>query len=142
METMPLVEVTRSGYVESRHRGTIVVVQDGKIVDSIGDPQMVVSERSTAKPFQLLPLLNNGGLEQFKLKFNEIAIMVSSHNGETGHVATVRDILSKGGFSENDLKCGTHPPFHFWITEKIFEETGSGPQSIHNNCSGKHAGKL
>ena len=141
-EPVPLVEVTRSGVVECRHRGSIAVIEKGKLVDCIGDPHVVTPERSTAKPFQILALLKRGGIEAFRLELDEIAVMVSSHNGEPQHVSTVRRILKKGGIDESKLRCGTHSPFFFWLTEAIFRESGRGPQPIHNNCSGKHAGML
>ncbi|MBM3175192.1 MAG: asparaginase [Chloroflexi bacterium] len=141
-EPVPLVEVTRSGIVECRHRGSIAIVGRGKLVDYIGDPHFMTPERSTAKPFQILALLKGGGIEAFGLGLDEIAVMVSSHNGEPQHVGTVRRILKKGGIDERKLGCGTHPPFFFWLTEAIFRENAQGPQPIHNNCSGKHAGML
>ena len=141
-ELVPLVEVTRSGVVESRHRGSIAIVEEGNLVDWIGNPYVVTPERSTAKPFQILALLKRGGIEAFGLELDEIAVMVSSHNGEPRHVNTIRRILEKGGMDESKLRCGTHPPFFFWLTEAIFRENARGPQPIHNNCSGKHAGML
>ena len=56
----PLVEVKRGGLTESRHRGHVVAVEpDGNIVAYLGAPQTVTFLRSSAKPFQALPLLTS-----------------------------------------------------------------------------------
>ena len=141
-QSIPLVEVRRSGVVECVHRGSIAIVENGKLIGSIGNPYTVTPERSTAKPFQILSLLKNGGIDAFCLELEEIAVMVSSHNGEDRHVQTVRNILKKACIDEHRLACGIHPPFFFSITESLFWHTCSGPRPIHNNCSGKHAGML
>ena len=46
-----LVEVTRGGITESRHRGHIVAVEpDGAIAANLGAPETVTYLRSSAKP--------------------------------------------------------------------------------------------
>ena len=51
-----LVEVTRGGMVESRHRGAVAVVDAlGKVIFSAGDVSAPVYARSSAKPLQALP---------------------------------------------------------------------------------------
>ncbi len=141
-ECVPLVEITRSGVVEERHRGSLVIIQDDRIVWSLGDPQIQTPMRSTAKPFQLLPLLVKGGAVAYGLTKAEIAVMASSHNGEKSHVRTIRGILDKSNLDESLLKCGTHPAYFEWITEERLRETGEAGTSIHNNCSGKHTSML
>jgi len=141
-DVIPLVEVTRSGVIECTHRGSIAIVENGSLVDSLGDPTVVTPMRSTAKPFQVLALLEAGGIEEFGLTLDEIAVMVSSHNGEPRHVQTVRNLLHKAGLDESSLHCGTHPAYFAWITRDVFRETGSDVRPVHNNCSGKHAGML
>lgn len=138
---IPLVEVTRSGVVECRHRGSIAVVQDGRLIDAIGDPATVTPARSTAKPFQLLALIEKGGVDAFSLTSMEIAMLVSSHNAEEAHLDTLRGILRKGGLVEQQLRCGTHAPFFPWIAEAIARQHGQ-PCPIHHNCSGNHTGML
>src|SRR6185437_2521639 len=50
------VAVTRGEIVESTHRVHAVAVQDGKVVAAAGDPDLMVSLRSSAKPIQALLL--------------------------------------------------------------------------------------
>ena len=53
-----LVEVTRGGRVESRHRGVVAVVDvDGGVAFQVGDIDAPVFPRSAVKAFQALPLL-------------------------------------------------------------------------------------
>jgi L-asparaginase II len=59
----PLVEVKRGSITESRHRGHIVAVEpDGNIVARSGS-ENVTFLRSSAKPFQALPLLVSGAAD-------------------------------------------------------------------------------
>ena len=63
MTAQPLFEVTRGEIVESVHYGSIVVVNSqGKLIASYGDPQAVAFLRSSAKPFQVLPFVEGGGV--------------------------------------------------------------------------------
>ena len=49
-EDAVLAMATRSGSVESWHRGSLVVVEGGRIVHALGDPQQLVYCRSAVKP--------------------------------------------------------------------------------------------
>ena len=65
-QTETLVEVTRGGRVESEHRGAIAVVDaNGKLIAHVGDVDLVSYLRSSAKPFQLLPLIESGAADRF-----------------------------------------------------------------------------
>ena len=141
-EPIPLVEVTRSGVVECRHRGSIAVVQDGRLVDAVGDPSTITPARSTAKPFQLLALIEQGGVHAFSLSLPEIAVLASSHNAEAEQISTLRGILRKSGLDEADLRCGTPAPFSPGIAAAAARDTGGTPRPIHHNCSGNHIGML
>jgi L-asparaginase II len=142
MEAEILAEVIRGATVESIHRGHLVVVDgDGEIVAQVGNPDMVTFWRSSAKPFQLLPFLLNGGAARFEFSESEIALACGSHSGESFHVETVEKMLGKGGFTESDLQCGAHFPFDEKTAEQMIKN-GVKPTSLHNNCSGKHAAML
>src|SRR5512144_484209 len=87
----PLVELTRGPLVESIHLGALTVVDaSGKIVASVGDPNMVANLRSSSKPFQSLPLIENGGAERFGMTDREISITCASHSGTDEHVAVLK----------------------------------------------------
>ena len=76
---VPLVETTRGPIVESIHYGAIAVCDpSGKLIASVGDPNMVVFLRSSSKPFQILPLVEGGGMERFGLTERELAVMCAS----------------------------------------------------------------
>jgi L-asparaginase II len=138
----PLVEVTRGGRLEAIHFGAIVVVDShGCLVAHLGDPDGVTYLRSTAKPFQLLPLVESGAADRFGFTDRELATMAASHSGEPRHVETVRGILDKIGLGEDALLCGAHWPLSEETTRAL-RASGREPTPIHNNCSGKHAGML
>jgi L-asparaginase II len=138
----PVVAVWRGEYVESVHRGRHVISDArGETVDSLGDPGGYVYLRSTAKPFQALPLVFSGAADAFRLSGEEIAVACASHSAEPRHLAAVRSILRKAGLSEDDLQSGAHPPMHTPTAARL-ARNGEQPRPIHGNCSGKHAGML
>lgn len=139
---VPLARVYRGGRVESLHAGSIAVVDsDGRLLAFAGDPSFVTCIRSAAKPFQALPLLENGGVDEFELTPEEIALTCASHGGEPLHVATAAALLRKGDFDEEDLLCGAHLPYDEKAAADV-RASGDDPSPLHNNCSGKHAGML
>ena len=141
-ETETLVEVTRGGRVESEHRGAIAVVDaTGKLMVHVGDVQLISYLRSSAKPFQLLPLIESGAADRLGFTDAELAIIAGSHSGEPRHVAAVQSILNKVGLPDSALQCGIHAPFDL-DAAKALRAAGSEPTVLHNNCSGKHAGML
>ncbi len=141
-KTVPLVEVVRGGVVESRHFGSAAVVDaDGVLIASAGDPQALTFLRSAAKPFQALPLVEEGVVDAFRLTPAELALCCASHEGEAAHVDGARSILRKSGSDESLLRCGAHAPYSSAAALKL-AASGQPPEPIHNNCSGKHAGML
>ena len=49
--TIPLIKVTRGDVIEAVHRGALAVVDSaGQMLAQAGDPNWVVSMRSSAKP--------------------------------------------------------------------------------------------
>ncbi len=138
----PLVEVRRGAITESRHRGHIVAVEpDGNIVASLGAPHNVTFLRSSAKPFQALPLLLTGAAERFDFNDREVALACASHNGEPIHTEIAASMLKKIGLGPEALKCGVHEPYSPEATLELRAQ-GVEPNVLHNNCSGKHAGML
>lgn len=138
----PLVEVTRGGLTESRHRGHVVAVEpDGTIVAYAGAPETVTFLRSSAKPFQSLPLLVSGAADRFGFTDEEIALACASHNGEPIHTQIVEAMLKKIGLDREALQCGAHEPYGVEAA-RVLRERGEAPNALHNNCSGKHAGML
>jgi len=137
-----LANVYRGPHVESFHTGSIAVVDArGRLLAFAGDPDLRTSIRSAAKPFQAIPLLEYGGVEEFELTGEEIALTCASHGGEPMHVSTAAALLRKGEFDEEDLLCGAHVPYDEKAAAEL-RASGEAPSVLHNNCSGKHAGML
>ena len=138
----PLVEVKRGAITESRHRGHIVVAEpDGHVVALLGAPHDVTFLRSSAKPFQALPLLVTGAAERFSFTDREVALACGSHNGEPIHTELAASMLRKIGLGPEALKCGAHEPYSPEAAQEL-RDRGEQPNALHNNCSGKHAGML
>ena len=138
----PLVEVRRGAMTESRHRGHIVVVEpDGNIVAYAGAPETVTFLRSSAKPFQALPLLTSGAADRFGFTDREVALACASHNGEPIHTELAASMLEKIGLGPEALRCGIHEPYGLESAARL-RANGESPNVLHNNCSGKHAGML
>ena len=130
-----LVEATRGGAVESRHRGAFAVVL------AAGDVEAPVFPRSAVKPLQALPLVESGAASAFGLGRREVALACASHGGEPAHVEAVRDWLGRAGLDEGAPECGAHPPMYADAAMALARQ-GARPTALHNNCSGKHAGFL
>lgn len=134
--------VYRGDVVESTHEIHIAVVSaDGKLIAHYGNPYRQTFARSSMKPFQAIPVVESGAMEQFQLTEQELAIFCASHSGEPMHRETVHQVLAKIQLEEKDLQCGTHIPrdldsYH----ELIRKDKELTP--IYSNCSGKHAGML
>src|SRR5688572_9898519 len=96
-----LVEVERSGLVESRHRGVAVHVDPaGEVLWSVGDPDTVIYPRSANKPFQALGMMRAG----LPLGGPELAVVAASHSAEAFHLEAVRGILARAGLDESALQ--------------------------------------
>jgi cyanophycin synthetase len=132
----------RGSVTESSHYGHIVAVDGGgHVVAELGAPERMTYLRSSAKPFQAIPLITTGAADRFSFSTQEVAIACGSHNGDPEHTRTVQSMLRKIGLDESALKCGTHEPYSPEAAREL-RERGEKPNVLHNNCSGKHAGML
>jgi len=137
-----LVEVTRGNLVESRHRGSVAVVDaDGARVLALGDVATPVLPRSAVKALQALVLMESGGADRYRLDDEQLALACASHGGEPAHVATAERTLRAAGLDASALECGTHWPAH-QPSALALARAGGTASAIHNNCSGKHSGFL
>jgi len=138
----PIFALTRGEIVESLHYGSVTVVDvHGKLVAGWGDPFTITYLRSSAKPFQVLPFLEQGGIARYGLSAQEIALMCASHSGTDEQVAVLRSIQARAGVQESDLRCGVHPLGHKPTIEAM-RQRGESLSPNRNNCSGKHTGML
>lgn len=136
------VESYRGTVLESRHQVHVAVVDaDGRLVAQGGDPEYKTFWRSAAKPFQAMPLVEDGVVERFGLTRQDLALACASHSSEPAQVALVRDFLQRVGCSERDLMCGPHRPLSDAVA-KDYETRNVRLTAIHSNCSGKHTGML
>src|SRR5437762_7918843 len=136
------VEQLRGSWVEAVHEVHVAVVDStGGLVARVGDPELVTFWRSAAKPFQALPLVEDGGAARFGLTSEELALACASHSSEPDQVARVRELLGKIGCSERDLLCGPHPPLSDRVAQD-YQTRGLRLTAVYSTCSGKHAGML
>ena len=136
------VENRRGSVVESRHVVHVAVVDgDGRLVAGAGNPDLVTFWRSAAKPFQAMPLVEDGVVERFGLTRQDLALACASHSSEPAQVALVREFLQRAQCSERDLMCGPHRPLSDAVA-KDYDTRGVRLTAVYSNCSGKHTGML
>jgi L-asparaginase II len=134
-----LVEVRRSGFLESVHRGAVVVLgADGVVLAAAGAVDRPVLPRSSNKPVQATALLAAGWRPRSD---RELAIAAASHNGEDGHREVVAELLAGAGLGPDDLGCPPALPLHE-PTRAAWIAAGRPPERTAMNCSGKHAAML
>jgi len=138
----PIFQLTRGDIVESLHFGAVAVMEStGRMVAWFGDPGLVTFTRSSAKPLQALPFLENGGMSLYGLTLQEVALICGSHSGTDAHVDGVRSLQAKTGVREADLMCGVHTVYDRQTAEAM-RKRGEAPTPNRHNCSGKHTGML
>ena len=129
----------RSGFLESVHRGALVVLgADGEVVFAAGAVDRPILPRSSNKPVQATALLAAGWVPR---SAEELAIAAGSHNGEDGHRELVAAMLATAGLDSEDLGCPVALPLHE-ATRAAWIAGGHPPARLAMNCSGKHAGML
>jgi L-asparaginase II len=133
-----LIEVVRSGFVESVHHGALVITgPDGSVRASVGDVGIPVFPRSSNKPLQALGMLRAG----LDIGDEDLALACASHNGEPGHVERALALLARHGLDEQALHCPPDYPLHESSRMDAIR-AWPGKRRAAMNCSGKHAGML
>lgn len=133
-----LAVVERSGFVESRHSGSAVVLDpDGVIAEVLGDADAPILPRSSLKPLQALGCVTAGAA----LEGERLALATASHSGTDRHVAVVRDILDSAGLDESALQCPPAYPGDTSARDAMIR-ADEAPARVRMNCSGKHAAML
>ncbi|MCR2810115.1 MULTISPECIES: asparaginase [unclassified Microbacterium] len=137
-DAVELAVVERSGFIESRHTGSAIVLgPDGTVVAALGDTVAPILPRSSLKPIQALACLTAGA----PLEGERLALSTASHAGTDRHVSVVRDILDAAALGEDALGCPAAWPGDQSTRDEMVRD-GSGPAAIRMNCSGKHAAML
>jgi L-asparaginase II len=134
-----IAEVIRSGFTESRHHGSAVVLgADGQeVLFSAGEVTSAIYPRSSNKPIQAAAMRSLG----LDLDGELLALAAASHSGEEFHVTGVRKILASAGLTEDALQCPPALPIDETAQRRFLAEGGL-PDRVHMNCSGKHAAML
>lgn len=133
-----LINVTRSGFPESAHRGAVCVIDAaGETALAAGAVGRLVLPRSAIKPLQAIPFVEHGAADALKASGDELALACASHSGDPIHLRTARGWLDRLGLPEAALACGPHLPLGRMSAARI-EADGESPSRLHNNCSGKH----
>jgi L-asparaginase II len=133
-----VVEVVRSGFVESVHAGTAVVLDPaGDVLAVGGDPDAPMLPRSANKPLQLVGMVRAG----LALPPPDLAVCASSHSGEPAHVQRVHSMLAGAGIPDTALVCPPSLPLDEEAA-RIVLRSGGGPERVTMNCSGKHTAML
>ena len=133
-----LAVVERSGFVESRHIGSAVLIAgDGTVVTELGDITTPIYARSTLKPLQALASMQSG----VPLRGAQAAIACGSHVGSLDHMDVVEGMLKAAGVKEDQLLCPAAWPedetARNWLVR-----SDRGMSKLAFNCSGKHAAFL
>ena len=142
MESVRMVEVTRSGEIESFHQGVAVLINSsGDILKEWGNSDINIYPRSALKPIQTLNLYKDGIASSMELTEEQIAITTASHHAEKFHQQIISNWLTKINIKEENLLCGHDWP---WNLEDKFKEKLDNKikRRIYHNCSGKHCGHL
>lgn len=134
----PLAVTERSGRVESVHHAAVVGLDaGGDVVLAHGDPSVSVYPRSSMKPLQAVAMVESG----LDLPDDLLALVCSSHDGRSEHVAGVHRILEAAGLDPSYLRNTHDLPLDEGEAERVVR-SGGVPSAIQHNCSGKHAGMV
>lgn len=137
-DSVELAVVERSGFIESRHAGSAVVIAgNGTVLRTLGDPGAALFPRSCLKPFQAIAVMMSG----VELSGAEAVIATASHAGTPAHVALVRGLLQRAGLTELDLQCPEARPGDPATRDQL-ARAGGRRSTLYMNCSGKHAAML
>ncbi|MET0974354.1 MAG: asparaginase [Leifsonia sp.] len=137
-DSIELAVVERSGFIESRHAGSAIVLSPaGDVVRSIGDVTSPIFPRSALKPFQAIAVMSSG----VTLRGADAAIATASHSGTAMHVDLVRGLLARAGVPESALGCPEALPQDTAARDAVVR-AGGAKSRLYMNCSGKHAAML
>jgi len=92
---------------------------------------------STAKPLQLMPLLDRGLDQKFALSAGEVALLASSHLAQPQHVDALQSILEKTGLRENQLILPPAAPGGR-ISYRNWLQRHGKKRKLYHPCAGNH----
>jgi L-asparaginase II len=134
-----LAQVVRSGRVEGRHRGALVITDAlGSVLSATGDVTGPVYPRSSLKLMQASAVLRAGAPLEGPL----LALAAASHSGEKFHVDGVLQILHRAGLPVDALQCPPGVPLDPQEHAARLRAGDTTDARLLMNCSGKHAAML
>jgi len=137
-EPVRVAEVVRSGFVESVHHGSVVVLaSDGSVQLAVGDLASPIFPRSSNKPIQAAAMVRAG----LPLDGELLALASASHSGEAFHLDGVRRILRSAGLDLDALQNTPDLPLDD-AERTAWLAAGKPKAALAQNCSGKHSAML
>lgn len=137
-DAVELAVVERSGFIESRHAGSAVVLSpEGEVARTLGDVRTPILPRSCLKPFQAVAVMTSG----VTLRGEDAAIATASHSGTAAHIALVRGLLGRESLAPSALGCPPAYPTDRVARDELVRTDGPRDR-VFMNCSGKHAAML
>ncbi|CAN5287320.1 asparaginase [soil metagenome] len=134
-----LVELVRSGVVESTHAGSVIALRaDGSTALALGVVDRPVFPRSSNKPLQAVGLLDAGWSHADD---QSLDLATASHSGLPAHLEVVRRTLSAAGLTDDALGCPALLPLDVEAAHALLRGGGEASR-LTMNCSGKHAAML
>jgi len=129
----PVITVVQRGQIaESAHRGDVAVVADGgRLAASVGEPDRLISLRSSVKPFTAVAVLAAADEVGLSLDAEMITLAAASHAGADEHTAVAQRMITTFGLD----------PAHLVHGRPQSSRGGSGDLLAHM-CSGQHLSLL
>lgn len=129
----PVITVVQRGQItEVAHRGDVAVVADGgRLAASVGEPDRLISLRSSVKPFTAVAVLAAADEAGLTLDDEMIALASASHAGADEHTAVAQRMVKAFGLN----------PAHLVHGRPQSSRGGSGELLAHM-CSGQHLSLL
>jgi L-asparaginase II len=127
-----ITEVQRGQITEAAHRGDVAVVAGGgRLAASLGEPDRLISLRSSVKPFTAVAALAAADEAGLALDDEMIALASASHAGADEHIAVAQRMIDAFGLN----------PAHLVHGRPQSARGGSGELLAHM-CSGQHLSLL
>lgn len=129
----PVITVVQRGQItEASHRGDVAVVAGGgRLAASLGEPDRLISLRSSVKPFTAVAALAAADEAGLTLDDEMIALASASHAGADEHIAVAQRMIDAFGLN----------PAHLVHGRPQSARGGSGELLAHM-CSGQHLSLL
>jgi L-asparaginase II len=133
-----LAEVTRNGFVECRHYGSVAVVgPSGEVCFAAGEPDRQIFGRSANKMMQAVAMLRAG----LQVTGEQLALATASHSGGAAHLSVVHSILKEANLSPGALQNTPMAPLGKPEYDQFIVDRQE-VSALTMNCSGKHAAML